>query len=269
MSYEIGEAHVLLVKDAADKPITSYGLTGELVLSRSGWVLLTVPNDLVRGAFSALDEPGIELPPSGPNSRLNAHISVIRPEELEAAGIDPQSITERGRRFAYTLGPVQSVTPKTWSEMSRVWFIQVQSPALKQLRKTYGLTPLPHDNEHQFHITIAVRRKNVLRDNGVRKAASLVHNDDTLPFFPAAQPSVMPQLLAAKHRSDVGDYAAKHAILRELLRKSPSDFFVDDPEGKYHGITHRPTGFRYHLPPRVYRDLLRGMTPPADGANPS
>ncbi len=171
-AYEIGEAAVLLTK-SADVPQTSYGLTGKLYLSKSGWILLSVPNALGQGAFAALNENGVELPEGPGGSPYNAHISVIRPDELTAADITGDSITERGKEFSYTLGPVRTVQPAGWGDMSKVWFIEVNSPDLKQLRKSYGLTPLPNDNEFQFHITFAVRRKNVLRPNEVSKAASL------------------------------------------------------------------------------------------------
>lgn len=163
---------VLLTKSASDKPKTSYGMKGKLYLSSSGWLLLSVPNAIGRGAFDALSEPGIEIPTKGPEDGYNAHISVMRPEELEEAGIDPNDISERGNEFAYTLGPVREVNPSGWGEMSRVWFIEISSPALKNLRKTYGLSPLPSDNEHQFHVSFAVRRTGVLGRNPTRKVAS-------------------------------------------------------------------------------------------------
>lgn len=305
----------MMVKSAGGKPATTHSLSGELYKSKSGWLLLRVPNALVRGAFAALDEPGVELPPSGPDNGLNAHISVIRPEELEAAGLDPDDIKERGQHFKYTLGPVQTVTPNGWAEMSKVWFIKVQSPDLKQLRRTYGLTPLPKNNEFDFHISIAVRRKNVLGSNSVRKAASLIHGGNISEYFSrsgdglrgreaglrsegreqavhggqwqhpagrqgggeavklagaqddpptgAATPqageddSVLATLHRVKQRSDVKDYGTKYMLLRQMMRQHPEAFIVDTPEGKYHGITHQPTGFQFHVPQTVYDDLIK------------
>lgn len=264
--YELGNAHTLLVKLAADAPTSVYSLSGQLYKSNSGWILLKVPNALVRGAFDAMDEPGIELPPSGPDENgLNAHISVIRPEELEAAGLTADDITERGKRFNYTLGPIQEVEPKGWGAMSKCWFIKCHSPALKQLRRSYGLTPLPNNNKFDFHITVAVRRKNVLRTGETRKAASFIHGGGVEQYFkkvaenamPAPEPDdVLATLHRARSRSDVGDYRQKYQLLRQLMQRSPADFYVDTPDGKYHGITHRPTGYQFHLPPVVYQDLL-------------
>jgi len=145
---------------SSDRPAATCALAGRLYKSRSGWILLAVPNALIRGAFAALDEPGLELPPG-----LNAHISVIRPEELETLASGADSVTERGHMFRYNLGPIKTVAPAGWSEMSRVWFVEVHSPELQQLRRSYGLTPLPNDNKFKFHITLAVRRKGVLQNN--------------------------------------------------------------------------------------------------------
>lgn len=151
----------------AEVPQLSYGLSGRLYLSRSGWLLLQVPNALGQGAFTALDELGVELP-KNKDGVYNAHISVIRPEELETIG-GPEAVTERGKTFRYTLGQVRSTKPSGWSEMSRVWFIEVQSPELEQLRRSYGLPSLPNQGKFKFHITFAVRRVNTLRTNDVAK----------------------------------------------------------------------------------------------------
>jgi hypothetical protein len=42
---------------------TNYPLSGRLHLSKSGWLLLSVPNALVRGVFDALTAPGRNYPP--------------------------------------------------------------------------------------------------------------------------------------------------------------------------------------------------------------
>lgn len=137
-------------------PQTEY-LQGRLSLSSSGWLLLSVPNALGRGCFAALNELGVELPDG---SEYNAHISVIRPEEIEQFG-GIEKFTERGKTFSYTLGPIRSVNPRGWEEVERCWFIEVRSPELEKLRKSYGLSPLPN-NDQPFHITFAIRHNNVL-----------------------------------------------------------------------------------------------------------
>lgn len=167
---QLGEAAVFLAKSAGPATI-SYGLAGRLICSKSGWGLLEVPNALIRGAFDALHEVGAELPPSH-GKNLRAHISVLRPEELEQIG-GKDKVDEWGHTFRYTLGPVREVQPEGWDEMSNVWFIEIRSPELEKLRKSYGLSATPKNGEFQFHATIAVRRKKVTRPGEeIRKAAA-------------------------------------------------------------------------------------------------
>lgn len=57
-------------------------------------------------------------------------------------------------------------------------------------------------------------------------------------------------LLYAKARSDRKDYGAKHRTLSCLLKRAPGDFYVDSRQGAFVGLTHRPSGFRIHMPSR-------------------
>jgi hypothetical protein len=159
-----------IVKAGADlKP--AYNLVGQLYHKKGGmgdWIMLSVPNALVRGVYAAMDEPGIELPPSGPEERLDAHISVIRPDELAALG-GPEKITERGKQFKYRIGGLVSTAPAGWPDMSHVWMLRVHSPELQALRRSYGLSSLPKNGEFDFHISVAVRRKGVLGRNDKQK----------------------------------------------------------------------------------------------------
>jgi hypothetical protein len=160
-----------LAKEASDAS-PAYALSGMLYLSGRGFACLSVPNALVRGVFDAMDEPGAELPPSGPDEdRLNAHITVMRPEEIAAFG-GPEKLTERGKRFRYRIGGLVTAVPSGWPDISRVWMLRVYSPELQSLRKSYGLTPLPNNNQFDFHISVAARKKGVLGKNEVSKATT-------------------------------------------------------------------------------------------------
>ena len=170
--YNIGNAHGWLAKSSKTAG-AEYHLSGRLYLAKSGWLLLAVPNALVRGVFDAMSHAGAELPLAGtmnvPNvdkELLNAHISVMTAEEVEKIGAN--KINERGHSFRYSLGAIKEITPTSASNISKAWAIQVSSPELSALRKSYGLSALPN-GDHQFHITVAVRRKNVLRENTVSK----------------------------------------------------------------------------------------------------
>ena len=62
-------------------------------------------------------------------------------------------------------------------------------------------------------------------------------------------------LLKAKSYSDVKDYDSKHALLYDLVRQSPADFYIDSEEGSIYGLTHSPTGFQIHVPRNVVEEL--------------
>jgi len=152
---------------------TNHPLAGRLYVSKSGWLLLSVPNALVRGVYDALSAPGAELPTAGamnvPNVAddiLNAHISVMTADEVAAIGAS--KINERGHMFGYSLGALKEITPKNVAGVSKLWAIQVSSPQLSDIRKSYGLSPLPN-GDHAFHITVACRRKGVLLNNSTGK----------------------------------------------------------------------------------------------------
>lgn len=171
-AYEIGQAsgylHIAATEKQASDATINYSLRGKLYISSSGWLLMQVPNDLGRGAFDALHEPGVVLPSRSSTDRYNAHVSVMTAAEVAKIG-GPDKITERGHDVAYTLGPVKTVAPTTWDGVSMVWYIAVRSPELEKIRKSYGLPPLIKD--HDFHITFAIRRTHALRNDGVSKAA--------------------------------------------------------------------------------------------------
>ena len=151
----------------AGVPEKTYSLSGELYLSNSGWLLLQVPNAVVRGVFTALDEPGVELP-LDKQGNLNAHITVCDPDEVKSMG-GFNKIKERGKHFYYSLGPIKTVTP-TWEGVSKVWYITVESPDIKKFRVSYGLSPTRKG--YDLHITVAIRKTKVLQNNDVSKAAS-------------------------------------------------------------------------------------------------
>jgi ADP-ribose pyrophosphatase YjhB (NUDIX family) len=182
--YKQGNAHGWLAKAGA--AAASHYLAGRLYIAKSGWLLLAVPNALVRGVFDAMTDAGVELPLAGvlnvPNvdkELLNAHISVMTAEE--AAKIGAGNINERGQSFKYSLGPVKELAPKNIDGVSKLWAIQVSSPELSALRKSYGLSALPKDEP--FHITVAVRRAGVLRENSVSKGYEMSAQTSNEPTF--------------------------------------------------------------------------------------
>lgn len=155
-------------KQAAGDPRPAYNLAGTLYLDPSGWVLLSVPASLVRGVFEAMREPGVELPPSDSRRSLQPHISVFSKADVDQIG-GADKITERGKQFHYSLGRLKTVEPADWPGVERVWYITVHSPELQALRRSYGLSSLPHGGEYDFHATVAVRKRGVLARNAKGK----------------------------------------------------------------------------------------------------
>jgi hypothetical protein len=77
---------------------------------------------------------------------------------------------------------------------------------------------------------------------------------------------VLVGLQQAKSYSDKRDYYSKHAKLRQLIEKYPSDFYIDSEQGNIVGVTHRPTNFKMHaprhvLPPGIRRTPQEQLSP--------
>jgi hypothetical protein len=166
------------VKAAADDAEVVYNLVGQLHLSPSGWLLLSVPNPLVRGVFAAMHEPGLELPPGPSGGPMNAHITVMRPEELTQIG-GADLVTERGKQYHYTLGRLYAVAPTGFQDVAKAYVIRVHSPELQTLRRSYGLSSLPNDGAYDFHITVGVVKRGVLGRNETGKGDAPVLAGDS------------------------------------------------------------------------------------------
>lgn len=192
------------------EPQTTYAMKGRLTLSRSGWVLLEVPNAIGNGAFQSLSEHGIEQPISETTGRYNAHVSVIRPEEVAAIG-GPDKIKARGQTIGFNIGQVREIAnPGGWPEVSKVWVIEVRSPELMKLRRSLGLG----DPKYPFHITFAIRKRNALA-----KAASIVHFGEKSAGSTVIRPSeIEGQGLFAARPFHAGD-----VIDAQFMRRSSGD----------------------------------------------
>lgn len=130
-------------------------LKGTLEKTEDGFVYLDLSNDVIHGLFTLIDEDGIEKPPYFKGDRsAGAHISVMSGEE-----ITDKEIKEVGDKFNFKLGDFYSVAPEGWENMERVWFVEVESPELEELRKKYNLPKSYKGKGHNFHVTVAVKRK--------------------------------------------------------------------------------------------------------------
>lgn len=189
----------------ADNPQT-YAMKGRLTLSRSGWVLLEVPNSIGNGLFQALSEHGVEQPVSETSGRYNAHISVMRPEEVTAVG-GPGMIKARGQTFGFNLGAVREITnPGGWDDVSKVWVIEAKSPELMKMRRSLNLS----DPKYPFHITFAIRKKNAL------KVASIIH----FRKLAAQTTEIKPSPIEGKGLFATADFQAGDVIVPHFMTKA-------------------------------------------------
>ena len=139
-------------KIAYKSRLISVPLKGILKQTDDGYIYLSVSNDVIHGLFSLIDEENIEKALYGD---IGAHISVMNEDEFE----EEIKIGEIGKEFVFKLGKFHSTEPDGWDEMERVWFITCISPELEKLRKKYGLPKTYKNMGHEFHCTIAIRKK--------------------------------------------------------------------------------------------------------------
>ena len=129
-------------------------LTGVLKQTDDGFCYVDINNNVIHGMFKLVDEDGIEKPPYFDKDGIGAHISFIASEESE--GIN---LKEVGKNVKFKFKNIKSEKPDGWEEMERVWFITVEAPELKNIRKKYKLPATYKNKGHDFHITIAVKPK--------------------------------------------------------------------------------------------------------------
>ena len=124
---------------------------GILKKTKDNFVYLNINNNIINGLFSNIDEKNIKKP----DSNVGAHISVISSDEYKNNNLE--NIKEIGQEFNFKIKDVKSTNPDGWNEVKEVYFIEVESKELENLRQKYKLSKLLE--KHQFHITIAIKKK--------------------------------------------------------------------------------------------------------------
>lgn len=77
------------------------------------------------------------------------------------------------------------------------------------------------------------------------------NSEEGLPEH-AKSSAMIDRLHAARNASDQGYMVRKALLLSALMRENPGDWIVDsDPREPYPGVTHVPTGYRFHAPQRI------------------
>ena len=85
---------------------------------------------------------------------MGAHVSVIRPSIGEPAF---WGISELNNTFEFSPLRLGTVVPDLDPKWERVWILEIHSPALEDLRLSYGLSPRVGNTDNAFHITIATK----------------------------------------------------------------------------------------------------------------
>lgn len=138
------------------KKLKDVTLKGELKQTKKGFVYLKIPNNVINGLFALIDAEDIEKPPYDEKkyNSVGAHVSVIYEDEVKEKELE---IKEIGQEFNFNLGEFKSTKPDGWDEVEEVYFVNIYSEELEDLREKYKL---PRKlNGHEFHITIALEKK--------------------------------------------------------------------------------------------------------------
>lgn len=132
--------------------------------TKKPWIYMRVHPGLAEAAWEAMEEQDIE----GAQPHFDKpHITVATHDETKAfiAKYGEKKWKQacgNGRRIQFSLqNALVDLTPDGWSNMDRVWFLEVRSPQLRAFRKSLDLPELPvgSSGEHPFHITIATKPK--------------------------------------------------------------------------------------------------------------
>ena len=119
---------------------------GVLIQKSDGFVYLKVDDQYIHALLPLLNlqSQGFKEPPYfRKNDSPGAHISVFYSDEIE------HPLKEKGRFFPFELKNIVIVSPRRGIQYA---VLQVESPALEQLRKKYGKPSKLHG--HEFHITL-------------------------------------------------------------------------------------------------------------------
>lgn len=144
------------IKQSAQK-LEEVELKGVLKQAEDGFVYIKIDNDFIRGVFPLLEDKNVEKPPYFGKGEIGAHISAITKDEIEKKKIE--KIEEIGEEISFFVKGVYATDPQGWDEMSRVWFVSIDCPRIVEIRKKYDLPETYENKGHDFHITVAVRKK--------------------------------------------------------------------------------------------------------------
>lgn len=128
---------------------------GILRQDNQGFVYLELPNDFITTLFPLINDCMCKTMPLHQIEPSPAHIPVILPHEW-ATKKGWGEIKEIQQAISFEITQLSSLSPKRWFGVEKVYFLNVKSPELEQLRQRYQLPSLIRG--HDFLIAIAYKK---------------------------------------------------------------------------------------------------------------
>ncbi len=140
-------------KTASKKVETTFSA---ILKEKNGFYYLDIPQPFITGLWKMMKPEAEETPYKQKGyGAVGAHVSVINEDEFE----EDVKIKEVGQSFDFTILGVKDTNPEGWDEMKRVYFVEIDSPQIKKLRKKYNLPASYRGKNHNYHITFSLRKK--------------------------------------------------------------------------------------------------------------
>jgi hypothetical protein len=130
-------------------------LRGEIKQQDDGFSYIKVNDKIVEGFYPMI--PEASKPPYFGADGIGAHVSFISSEEAEEKELAGK-LKEVGKEICFKVTGLYSTNPAGWDDMKRVWFLTIEAPELKDIRKGYGLPASYNGKGHKFHITVGVQK---------------------------------------------------------------------------------------------------------------
>jgi hypothetical protein len=125
-----------------------------ILRNSNGFIYVDLDDQFIHELNAYIEKEGFEKPPYfGKTGLVGAHITLMYPYETKQYGI--KEMEESGEKIVFTPIKCQVAQPTNWKGIDEVYFIVVDAPQLDQIREKYGLPKQDHD----FHITIGIKRK--------------------------------------------------------------------------------------------------------------
>lgn len=145
------ELNATEILDYANENLPLYG---RLRVDERGFTYLDIENEYIYELLPFLETAGATNPPYfDAIYSAGAHVSVILASEIHP----PLNLEEFEEDIPFTITGCYSVEPENWLEMETIWFLTIDAPKLSMIRTNLGLSPKIQD--HEFHITIAVKKR--------------------------------------------------------------------------------------------------------------